>query len=583
MRVVQPSGPVGLRITVLAAAVSAVLGGASSVQAQDSVEEVLVTGSRIVRRDFEANSPIITLDSTRFEESSAVGIESVVNQLPSFVPSVGSFSTGVGPNGGFNDQIATGSTRTPSQATLSLRGLGPNRNLVLLDGRRAMPINASMAVSINTIPSAAISRIETITGGASSVYGADAVAGVVNFITKRDFEGFDFDAQYGQTQEGDGEEFRFSGVMGANFSDGRGNVLLGFERSEREEVLRADRDYVLDGFANPRSLTSGAFWGAMGYSPVAANMHTRAAVDAVFGAGRITNLNRQFYMNDDGSLYTETADGAYRYTGGFTKPRVGRTVAEGRRERRPQQGTLRENLIDANLQSPLSRYSLFGKAHMDLSDNIEASLTMMYSESSTKTSADNSPMLGGWRASAPHGAGIYAPSVGPGGATSERLPARRRVRIELPRHRRLHEVTGVPDAARAHAAARLASESGSRLGVPAAREMGRLAPQRRVGVVAPDRRRDRAARSRSRTGRGSSPARRDSPAPRRSTAAWSRSSVTGCCSASRTTAAARASRATRSARASRPTRSRARAASAALRASAATRSSSFRRRTAKRR
>ena len=389
-----------------------------------------MTGSRIVRRDLEANSPILTLDSARFEESSSVGIESVVNQLPSFVPAVGSFSTGVGLSGGFNDQIATGSTRTPSQATLSLRGLGANRNLVLLDGHRAMPINASMAVSINTIPSAAIARIETITGGASSVYGADAVAGVVNFITKRDFEGFDFDAQYGGTELGDGQEFRFSGVMGANFSGGKGNVLLGFERSERDEILRADRDYLNDGFGNTRSNTYGAFWGAQAYSPVATNLHSLAALDSIFGSGKFTaaTRNQQFYMNDDGTLYTADSNiAAYRYNAGgtrqpgqttFYRPHVDGIPDQPNTVWRKldasggqQQGRLKENLIDANLQSPLARYSLFGRAHMDLSDNIEAFMTASYSGSSTKTSADNSPMLGGWRASAPHGSGLYLPSV----------------------------------------------------------------------------------------------------------------------------------------------------------------------------
>jgi iron complex outermembrane receptor protein len=419
-----------LRFSVLASAVSAALVG-FSVQAQEQQpEEITVTGSRIVRRDLEANSPILTLDSRRLEESSSIGIESVVNQLPSFVPAVGSFSTGVGLAGGFNDQIATGSTRTPSQATLSLRGLGANRNLVLLDGNRAMPINASMAVSINTIPAAAIERIETITGGASSVYGADAVAGVVNFITKRDFEGFDFDAQYGATAEGDGDEFRFSGLMGANFSDNRGNVLLGFERSERTEILRTDRDYLLDGFADTRSNTYGAFWGAQGYSPVASNLHSLAALDAIFGAGRFSaaTRNQQFYMNDDGTLYTADVNiAAYRYNAGgtrvpgqttFTRPHVAGIPDEpGVAWRKldesggQQQGRLKENLIDANLQSPLSRYSLFGRAHMDLSESVEAFTTVTYSESSTQTSADNSPMLGGWRASAPHGTGLYLPSV----------------------------------------------------------------------------------------------------------------------------------------------------------------------------
>src|SRR5690554_875141 len=198
-----PPVKAGGGVSVLACAIAAALYGGTAALAQDRVglEEVVVTGSRIVRRDFEANSPITTIDATRFEETSTIAIESVVNQLPQFVPAASQFESGGQGTGGY----LGGSTRTPGAATLSLRGLGPNRNLVLLDGRRAMPVNANMAVNINTIPAAAVERVETITGGASSVYGADAIAGVVNFILKRDFEGVDFNMQWGQTAEGDGE------------------------------------------------------------------------------------------------------------------------------------------------------------------------------------------------------------------------------------------------------------------------------------------------------------------------------------------------------------------------------------------
>ena len=276
------SAPASLRIGALASAISAVLSGAGPAQAQapsqvpTGVEdEVLVTGSRIVRRDFEANSPIVTIDAERFEETSNVAMEAAINQLPQFVPAVSQFDAG---------GQAAGSQRTPGAATLSLRGLGPNRNLVLLDGRRAMPINASMAVSINTIPSAAIARVETITGGASSVYGADAVAGVVNFITKRDFEGVDFDIQAGETMEGDGQEHRFSVLLGSNLADDRGNVMLGFERSFRDEIRRVDREFYLKGYEDPYANTAGSFWSAAGYTANTANPHSRAAQNAIFGA-----------------------------------------------------------------------------------------------------------------------------------------------------------------------------------------------------------------------------------------------------------------------------------------------------------
>ena len=90
---------------------------------------------------------------------------------------------------------------------------------MLIDGRRAMPINASMAVSTNTIPKRGDRRVETITGGASSVYGADAMSGVVNFILKSDFEGIDLNAHWSDTVEGGGKEFMISALIGTNFAD----------------------------------------------------------------------------------------------------------------------------------------------------------------------------------------------------------------------------------------------------------------------------------------------------------------------------------------------------------------------------
>src|SRR5690606_26535611 len=115
----------------------------------------------------------------------------ILNQLPQFVPALTQFST---------MDVQNSATNTPGASTLNLRGLGPNRNLVLIDGRRGQPLNGSLIVDINSIPSAAVQRVEIITGGASAVYGADAadgvgsvhgadaVSGVVNFILKKDFE-----------------------------------------------------------------------------------------------------------------------------------------------------------------------------------------------------------------------------------------------------------------------------------------------------------------------------------------------------------------------------------------------------------
>jgi iron complex outermembrane receptor protein len=163
-------------------------------QADDSVlEEVVVTGSRIVRQDFTANSPIQTVDQQMFEQTSAVGVETVLNRLPQFVPAVTQFTTG---------DVQQTATNTVGASTVSLRGLGPNRNLVLINGRRAMPIDGRMVVDTNTIPSMAIQRVEVISGGASAVYGADAVGGVVNFILKDNYEGASVDVRFGDTEHG---------------------------------------------------------------------------------------------------------------------------------------------------------------------------------------------------------------------------------------------------------------------------------------------------------------------------------------------------------------------------------------------
>ena len=157
----------------------------------DQLEEVVVTGSRITRRDYESNSPIVTVDSEAFESQMGLNFEAYLNQLPNYNPA-SSPTTSQG-------DVQITPVNSVGIASISLRGFGPNRSLVLVDGRRLVPINALMVTDINAIPSALIERVETITGGASAVYGADAVGGVTNFILRDDFEGFDIDMQYGTT------------------------------------------------------------------------------------------------------------------------------------------------------------------------------------------------------------------------------------------------------------------------------------------------------------------------------------------------------------------------------------------------
>ena len=235
------------RKAALSAAIALAIGVQTDLvaQNQESLEEIVVTGSRIARRDFSAQSPIVTVDSESFNARTNVGLEATLNQLPQFTVAGTQASTSAA------STPFPQATAAPGAATINLRGLGLNRSLVLLDGRRVQPVNGQLVVDLNTIPSAAIERVEVITGGAAAVYGADAIAGVVNFILRKDFEGVEFSGQTGISEEGDGEETSINGLLGAAFADGRGNVMIGADYSKRRIILGKDRDWVVEGWDDP--------------------------------------------------------------------------------------------------------------------------------------------------------------------------------------------------------------------------------------------------------------------------------------------------------------------------------------------
>ncbi len=392
------------QMTVLASSISAILGShAMSAQAQEIGDEILVTGSRIVRRDLDAASPIVTVDAQRLENSSTISIESVLNQMPQFVPEGTQFDSG---------QQSSGAD-TLGIASVNLRGIGPNRTLVLVDGRRAQPANASLVVDLNTIPSAAIERIETITGGASAVYGADALAGVVNFVLKDDFEGVDMDFQTSTTAEGDGEETRFSTLLGVNGESGNSNVMFGVEWYKREAVFQRDREFWRNGWADPRN-EAGGFLTASGYSPGLAaagivtpaaplNRPTQAAVDALFAAsmpgyvpGSVRN-NNEIYFHPDGTPFTLSG---VNYHGPIMSYDVNGDGFEG--VRRQPNGTLSEVTVTGFAATPAERRSVFGRAHVDLNDNLTAFAQANYSNVSVVTGGGYPPAITVWQAPIPN-------------------------------------------------------------------------------------------------------------------------------------------------------------------------------------
>ena len=188
------------------------------------VEAVVVTGSRLARPGTAAPTPTVILGSEDIAASGVVSIGELVRELPAVAPGVTSESSGPTFNAaGLN--------------LVDLRSLGTNRTLVLVNGRRQVGSQPNTtAVDLNSIPTPLIERVEVITGGASAVYGADAVSGVVNLILKNRFEGVRIDAQGGVSSRSDAERYSLSATAGANFADDRGNVVVHAGYSKEESI-----------------------------------------------------------------------------------------------------------------------------------------------------------------------------------------------------------------------------------------------------------------------------------------------------------------------------------------------------------
>jgi outer membrane receptor protein involved in Fe transport len=356
-----------------------------SPQSANEAETIVVTGSRIQRRDFEANSPIVTANEELLDQSSTAAIETNLNKLPAFTP-VQTPALG--------GDIQATATNTPGAATISLRNLGTNRNLVLIDGRRATPANALGPVDINTIPQAAIERVEIITGGASATYGADAVAGVVNFILKKNLQGLQLDGRMAVSQRGDAFEYQVSGLMGTNFEDGRGNVTVGFAVNDRSSAKRTGRPWFRKQMRDPRFAGNEFFPDFSGYDP-GTNPPSQAAYNALFGAGRVTAGNGRLYFNNDGTAFTgffqSDLDGAFRFNADTTGLKWARTA----------DGGLKQNFQDELLVLPLNRYNIYANGNYEINDWVSAFARGDFTRASTHTIGQPSPSVNGWSAFVP--------------------------------------------------------------------------------------------------------------------------------------------------------------------------------------
>ncbi len=279
-------------------------------------ERVIVTGSRIVSPNLILASPVTVIGEDEILLSQPLSAESLLRDLPGVVPSTGP-QTNNGGDGG---------------ARVNLRGLGSNRNLVLLNGRRVTPRDTDGVVDLNVVPLALVERVDVLTGGASTAYGADAISGVVNFVTKSDFTGFDLNTAYGETDRGDGATIRVDLTAGASLDSGRGNAVLSFGYTNTDPVLQGNRDI---GLVSRASACTAAQLATCSTLNVGVTQGSPTAAPASIGSPFVGGVTA------DGSSFNVGTQNDY-------------------------------NFNPLNLfQTPLERFSLYGQANYELTDAVE--------------------------------------------------------------------------------------------------------------------------------------------------------------------------------------------------------------------
>jgi len=324
---------------VAAVAVAAPAGTAVTEAADTGEKEITVTGSLIKNPNLVRATPVIVTTSEEIELRQSNTAEEVLREIPGVVPSIGSaINNG---NGG--------------ASYVNLRGLGEQRNLVLLDGNRIVPAGLSGIVDLNNIPLALVDRVETLTGAASTTYGADAISGVVNFITKKNFTGVDISGSEQITEKGDGNYYRTDATIGGNFADDKGNAVFSVGYQHADPVYQGDRAfsyyniYSFDGTDNgPNSGSSNA---------VPAQFTGTRPIDPVTGLPS-------------------------------TDPAV---KNNGRRQLIPATGLVGPTYAPFNFnpynlfQTPFKRFNIFGQAHYEASEHFDFYTRGMFSKNTVNT------------------------------------------------------------------------------------------------------------------------------------------------------------------------------------------------------
>lgn len=338
-------------------------GSQSANSSEETVEEVVVTGSRIRRSNASSPIPLQVFSATDLQEGGSTDLAEAIIQLPGVSESI-------------SPQNSNNLIQTSGLSTISLRRLGDDRTLVLIDGKRAVSNSGnSDRVSLSTLPVGFVKRTEITTGGASAIYGSDAIAGVANFILEDSFEGYEIDARYSTPEASGGEEYRVNFLAGQTFADDRGYVLFGASYRNENEV-RADDTRPLSVWAiefdDPISSTGSDGWTDEINFPGCGGQDTEnhclvpsrssSTPGGWFESGDAWFTNGQWY-NDQGGAYApsdrpEGSDG-YSDVDGYNF-RPGRTLLSAR------------EVMNFGLRTTY-----------ELSDTIEASFTASFSKVDT--------------------------------------------------------------------------------------------------------------------------------------------------------------------------------------------------------
>jgi outer membrane receptor protein involved in Fe transport len=341
-----------------------------STEKNEALEQIVVTGSRISRRDYQSDSPIVTVDSSSLAAAGQPTLDRAIGEMPQFAAAQGMSEVG-------DVQGATGFAGGQSYG--DLRGLGPNRALILMDGRRLMSSNPDGSVDLNTIPMSMIENVEIITGGASSTYGSDAIAGVLNFKLRQNFSGAELNYQYGRTTMGDGATQHVSALLGGNFADDKGNAVLAIEYSERGVVHGADRPF----FANIRELArppegimpAGTFGTAPTIAAVNSVLAGYSGTTPIAGSGP---YNGALGINSDGTIFTDLAAPNcvqnYKGVGTVKGVNIGKACTQ------VQVGLGQYFAI----QVPLTKYNVFTRATYKVNDDVSAYTQFNFMESTAR-------------------------------------------------------------------------------------------------------------------------------------------------------------------------------------------------------